>query len=418
MKRGLILLLLFATYISEAQQSKTGKKKAENIFDGYKEIVSKDAVVIQNVPSYLWRHGCGPTALGMLVGYYDMFGFSDFIPGDASVQTTYVDDAIANEEHYADYSEPIDSYPNLLEDKSELGGAHNSNCIADFMETSWSSENNYYGWSWSSDIAISFRDYIHFINPAYSINTSYEWFSEQSWGIYKENIDDNKPVVLLVDSDGDGSTDHFVTGIGYDEENALYACYNTWDNDIHWSDWREMSDQWAWGIYGFSICMVQFSVSAEAEPLGSGSVIGSGTFDYQEQVYLFAEANEGFEFVNWTHNGNIVSTEELFIFNVSENLDLQANFTTESEILQSRDNGQLVLYPNPADDIITVEDETEEIIEAKIVDMQGKELLKKEFKPSIRKKQIEIYTIKSGIYMLYLLRKENSYICKKLIITK
>ncbi|MBN2705671.1 MAG: hypothetical protein JXR89_04435, partial [Deltaproteobacteria bacterium] len=30
-----------------------------------------DETEIAGVPAYDWRHGCGPTALGMVVGYWD-----------------------------------------------------------------------------------------------------------------------------------------------------------------------------------------------------------------------------------------------------------------------------------------------------------------------------------------------------------
>ena len=31
-------------------------------------------VLIAGVPSYAWHDGCGPTATGMIVGYYDTHG--------------------------------------------------------------------------------------------------------------------------------------------------------------------------------------------------------------------------------------------------------------------------------------------------------------------------------------------------------
>jgi opacity protein-like surface antigen len=52
--------------------------------------------VIPGAPEYNWRHGCGPTAVGMVVGYYDGQGYDDLIPGDASTQTAAVDQAIAS----------------------------------------------------------------------------------------------------------------------------------------------------------------------------------------------------------------------------------------------------------------------------------------------------------------------------------
>jgi hypothetical protein len=68
-----------------------------------------------------------------VVGYYDLNGFPELIVGDAESQTSNVNNAIANEQHYNDYSLPMDNGSNILQDKSVTGGAHASNCLADFM---------------------------------------------------------------------------------------------------------------------------------------------------------------------------------------------------------------------------------------------------------------------------------------------
>ncbi|MCD4818939.1 MAG: C39 family peptidase [Candidatus Cloacimonetes bacterium] len=234
------------------QQSTTGKFRPDNVSIGITERSTKNQIIISGVPSYLWRHGCGPTALGMVIGYYDGIGFSALIDGNASTQTNNVNNAIANSEHYNDYSEPIDYYPDLFTDMSETDGAHTSNCIADFMETSWSSEESRYGSSWSNLISVAFTEYVQTCNDDYFTNTTYERFSGASWDTYKNEINNNRPVVLLVDSDGNGYTDHFVTGIGYDESNSTYAIYDTWDNSIHWYQWHRLSNNYGWGIYDFN----------------------------------------------------------------------------------------------------------------------------------------------------------------------
>ncbi|MBN2893068.1 MAG: T9SS type A sorting domain-containing protein [Bacteroidales bacterium] len=253
MKRTLIILLFvfFAIQIN-AQQSKTGSQRPEGVSIGKIYNDSKSQIVISGVPTYLWHRGCGPTALGMVIGYYDSNGFSDLIEGDATTQTTEVDNAIANSDHYNDYSTPLDYWPNLEQDNSELGGAHTSNCIADFMQTSWSSEGNYWGWSWSSKIAPAFNSYVSQLNDDYIISSQRISYSAYSWDLYKTEIDNNRPVVFLVDSDGDGSTDHFVTGIGYDDATNEYAIYDTWDTQIHWYTYQGMSSSYAWGIYDFN----------------------------------------------------------------------------------------------------------------------------------------------------------------------
>ena len=50
---------------------------------------------IVTVPNYLWRHGCVPTAVGSVIGYWDTFAFGTLIDGDATTQTAAVDQAIA-----------------------------------------------------------------------------------------------------------------------------------------------------------------------------------------------------------------------------------------------------------------------------------------------------------------------------------
>ena len=211
-----------------------------------------NSVIISAIPTYIWHRGCGPTALGMIIGYYDLHGFDDLFQDSSSIQTNDIDMFIASDEHYSDYSLPLDYYPNLLQDISEVGIPHQDNSIADFMQTSKSSCGNYWGWSWSSDIGTAFEDYIYLRNSNYITETAYEYYSNNSWNEYKIEIDNNRPVIILVDTDGDNSTDHFVVGIGYNDLSEDFACYDTWDNNIHWYSWEEMDQGVNYGIFGFN----------------------------------------------------------------------------------------------------------------------------------------------------------------------
>ena len=211
-----------------------------------------DCVMIDGVPSYEWYNGCGPTAVGMVVGYWDGHGFDDLVPGEATVQNSYVDAMIASAGHIADYAYPYDNYyTGLLLDKSSLGGAHTSNCVADFMQTSWSSEGNMWGWTWSDMVDDGFSGYVSWANSAYSIATTWLIGSGLTWERYVHEIDSGHPAVFLVDSDGDGYTDHFVTAIGYCQlgSDRMYACYDTWGNYVRWCDFARMSKNQPFGIY-------------------------------------------------------------------------------------------------------------------------------------------------------------------------
>lgn len=65
--------------IIEPQVSTTGPYPPEGIeekTDLFSADVLADAteVTILGVPGYVWRHGCGPTAVGMVAGYWDAKG--------------------------------------------------------------------------------------------------------------------------------------------------------------------------------------------------------------------------------------------------------------------------------------------------------------------------------------------------------
>ena len=266
MKRILFIIFLLPVFCF-SQQSKGYYERPVNVPIG--TVNKKNTTLISNMPSYVWHRGCGPTALGMIIGYYDMHAFGELFDDNTLLQTNSIDMQIASDDHYNNYSLPLDYYPTLLQDMSELGTPHSHNSIADFMKTSSSICGNYWGWSWFSDIGSAFEDYVNYRNPNYNTNTSSIYFSSNSWNEYMEEIDNNRPVIILVDTDADGSTDHFVVGIGYDDSSQEFACYDTWDNNIHWYSWQEMANGINYGIFGFTkfnISGTFFSINQKKEP--------------------------------------------------------------------------------------------------------------------------------------------------------
>jgi hypothetical protein len=230
-----------------------------------------EAVLIANVPAYLWRHGCGPTAAGMVIGYWDAHGFPDLIAGPSQVQTEAVNAMMASEgssSHFSDYSQPLDYsgiHATPLPDRSEppFGDEHPSNCLADYMRTSQSYYDNYYGWGWFSPVGPAMaawfsttsygHDYLAVVNNTYDLDLI--------WGALRAEIDAGRPVVLLVDTGGDGDTDHFVTGIGYGMDGGvpMYACLDTWNSDAQWHTFQPLASGNPWGIWG----MVSFQIKPQ-----------------------------------------------------------------------------------------------------------------------------------------------------------
>ena len=226
------------------------------------------SAVIPGVPAYLWRHGSGPTAVGMVLGYYDGRGFPDLLPGDAAVQTDAVSAAIASAEHYADYSLPIDAPPTILPDRSELAEneRHVNNSLADYLWTSWSLFGNYYGVTASPDIRYGTRNYVGAVSAYSAFSVPYN-FRAVPWSSIRSEILDGRPVIFLVDSDGSGGSDLYVTVIGVNSEDGTdyYGCYTTWDRDLHWFPYRETAPGVAWGV---SIVHTVFIARAVFPPQG------------------------------------------------------------------------------------------------------------------------------------------------------
>jgi len=228
-------------------------------------VAAAGEVVVAGVPAYIWHDGCAPTSTGMVLGFWDGHGFPDLIPGDASTPTAAVYQAIAshgtaaNPGHYQDYASPKDSGGAIKPDKSELpvGDEHQSDSVADFMQTSWSVDGLAYGWSYTNMVGPAFTGFAQLRVPGVTATaTDYYTGSYGSWAftfaVLQQEIDAGRPMVLFVDSDGDGSTDHAVAGIGYRETSGYpeYACWDTWSTAMRWQRFRDVSSSYAWGVSG------------------------------------------------------------------------------------------------------------------------------------------------------------------------
>ena len=82
--------------------------------------------------------------------------------------------------------------------------------------------------------------------------------------------------------------------------------------------------------YVAQFSLQSFTVSASANPTDGGTITGGGTFNYGQNCTLNATANTGYDFVNWTENGNVVSTNTHYNFSVTSNRTLVANFALKT----------------------------------------------------------------------------------------
>lgn len=80
------------------------------------------------------------------------------------------------------------------------------------------------------------------------------------------------------------------------------------------------------GTYVANFDLNSYEITAVANPTEGGTVIGAGTYNHFETCTLTATPNEGYPFLNWTKDGEVVSENPTYSFIVTEACTLVANF--------------------------------------------------------------------------------------------
>jgi len=76
---------------------------------------------------------------------------------------------------------------------------------------------------------------------------------------------------------------------------------------------------------------LELIINAEPNNIDYGSVEGAGIYNFGETASLTALPAEGYKFVAWTENGQTVSVDLIYVFIVSEDRDLVANFQIDTD---------------------------------------------------------------------------------------
>ena len=82
----------------------------------------------------------------------------------------------------------------------------------------------------------------------------------------------------------------------------------------------------------------QYNISATANPVGSGSIGGTGRYRRWDNCTLTAIPNEGYSFNRWTKNGSTVSTNNPYTFQVTGNATFVAVFDLNSYTITASAN--------------------------------------------------------------------------------
>ena len=117
-----------------------------------------------------------------------------------------------------------------------------------------------------------------------------------------------------------------------------------------------------------------YEITVTANPPEGGQVTGGGTYEAGADVTITAVPNSEYEFINWTENDEVVSTDNSYTFIVTGDHVLVANFRciiTGIEQLQVTNN-ELQVFPNPTTGQLTINNEQLIIGNIEIYDVLGR----------------------------------------------
>ena len=140
-------------------------------------------------------------------------------------------------------------------------------------------------------------------------------------------------VIVNVNPENSGTA----TGSGnylHGDNVTLVATPNTGYRFVNWTENGEVISEES--EYSFTITndrelvanftLLDYDVIVNVNPENSGTATGSGNYIHGDEVTLTATPNTGYRFVNWTENGEVVSSDMEFVFTITSNINLVANF--------------------------------------------------------------------------------------------
>ncbi len=149
-----------------------------------------------------------------------------------------------------------------------------------------------------------------------------------------------------------------------------------------------------------------FSLGLSAYPEEGGSVYGEGEYYFGEEVTISAEANENYEFVNWSGNTEHIDDPESETATVTMpagDVEIVANFNDVTYV-EKHDAIDMVIFPNPARNKLTVES-NELIKQIRLINASGQ--MVKEISVDASSSEINVSNLKNGAYIMQIFTKES-----------
>ena len=186
-------------------------------------------VTLSTVPAYAYNVspapdgqigiiGCGPTTGAMILGTYWALQPSPLAAAREMGAPEYMNTNAAGYGSSLDFQMGLEEYA--------LDQGYLVDAVVHVEPTSFNAA-NWVGYAEGADLA---KDATFWNTSTWDINDS------AFLAFLQVEIDAGRPVSITVDSNGDGGTDHWMVGVGYDLQTGQWAGYDTWHSTLQWYD--------------------------------------------------------------------------------------------------------------------------------------------------------------------------------------
>lgn len=168
----------------------------------------------------------------------------------------------------------------------------------------------------------------------------------------------------------------------------------------------------------FTFKSYKYQVSVDVVPETGGTISGSGRYKHGDEVSVVANPNDGYIFLNWTENDSVFSEDADYIFIITSDRNLVANFEKIEEPedpIEPIDPGESVeeyvssynIYPNPTSNFIMIENANQ--YDVTMYDMSGRIILKE--KPNDGR--INVSHLPEGTYVVSVNKESTTVIINR-----
>ena len=162
-------------------------------------------------------------------------------------------------------------------------------------------------------------------------------------------------------------------------------------------------------IANFAQNATQYTITTSTNPTNGGTASGGGTFTLNQSCTVKATPLTGYIFVDWTENSTIVSTDTTYIFNVTANRNLVANFFLIPGIDSYSLNYSIRLFPNPASEQTTLTySQLNAEGQLQVYNILGEKVYEQNLIKGTSQLKLIVQNYKAGLYKIIL--KENGII--------